>query len=407
MKRIILLVVLIAIVAIPQASAKKKNPVIRTSKESITFVVDEELEAPTALLPTTDSEKLNEFLVNKFSVKGAKVYGSSFDNTPLVSCFSDDQIPWNVGHAFIKMVCAAYADHRPLSFSPDDIWLLISQGIAEHIKSHAEELREKLVNHEGKILLSVTSDAPLLGQDDSDVLPDKSKPVDWSSIFSQFETLLKENTKGEIVSTMTANFSTTTPTTRIVSQITVMKVLEHYFTYEVNRMACGIPYITLKGTAEDWQKILDKTRCLEQYELGWWSEELIPVLEQFVKTAQGKPDQQFWRCMVTQIPIDEIIRPHCGGGGTEFDGWISKFFPYTNKGERTNFIIRAADISELPSEAVSVDFIYRVEDAFGNTVATTPMKFVAGFMGGAEQDEKTFELTPHIGWQVSKATKTE
>lgn len=72
MKRIILLVVLIAIVAIPQASAKKKNPVIRTSKESITFVVDEELEAPTALLPTTDSEKLNEFLVNKFSVKGRK-----------------------------------------------------------------------------------------------------------------------------------------------------------------------------------------------------------------------------------------------------------------------------------------------------------------------------------------------
>jgi hypothetical protein len=38
-----------------------------------------------------------------------------------------------------------------------------------------------------------------------------------------------------------------------------MEAMKSYFDYIAIRISCGIPEITLKGTTEDWRKILDKT----------------------------------------------------------------------------------------------------------------------------------------------------
>lgn len=51
----------------------------------------------------------------------------------------------------------AYADHRPFVLSPDMIWLLISQGFAQHVNANHESLRKYFVDFSGKQSLVVQS----------------------------------------------------------------------------------------------------------------------------------------------------------------------------------------------------------------------------------------------------------
>ena len=58
-------------------------------------------------------------------------------------------------HPFVGAVHQAYADHRPLVLSPDMFWLLICQGVAQHVNVHADGLRSKFVQHARKQLFSI------------------------------------------------------------------------------------------------------------------------------------------------------------------------------------------------------------------------------------------------------------
>ena len=61
-------------------------------------------------------------------------------------------------HPVVAAVHRAFMDHRPLCLSPDTIWLMIIQGVANHINAHAEELRPRIVSHQGKVTIQVRRD---------------------------------------------------------------------------------------------------------------------------------------------------------------------------------------------------------------------------------------------------------
>ena len=44
----------------------------------------------------------------------------------------------------------AYRNHRPITISPDIIWLLIAQAFSNHVNANAESLRRKFVNFSGQ-----------------------------------------------------------------------------------------------------------------------------------------------------------------------------------------------------------------------------------------------------------------
>jgi hypothetical protein len=64
-------------------------------------------------------------------------------------------------HPLLSAVGRAFAEHRPLVLSPDVVWLTIMQGLAQHVRLHAEELRPRLVRHSGRKRLTVTLDGPM------------------------------------------------------------------------------------------------------------------------------------------------------------------------------------------------------------------------------------------------------
>ena len=393
MRRIYLLTIVI-LVALCQLSAQKNSDyIIRQSEGSISFVIDEDLPAPDGAFFALESQFATNMLL------GEQGWGGNGSSDKIVaSSVTDDRLAWFGSNTMFNLMITAYADHRPLVISPDDIWLLISQGLARHINKNAEELRDRLVNHDDKIVLQVESKQALLG--DKDVLMDGEAvdgKVDWTLIFDGFVNTMRQNTKGDIVDRMCADFTTTTIDSRIASQITLMNALQPFFDYEVIRVVCGIPYITIKGTPEDWQKILDRTRLLAEYDLKWWTDKLCPVLEKFVSAAEGKPDRQFWRCMVKEIAPD-MIR----GGGcsfdvpTQFDGWFLNLFPFDKKGRTPESVTKG---HKMLSDLLFVDFNYKVVDESNNVVKETPMQFFSGFVG-AVVNEETYEMTPRIGWIV-------
>lgn len=382
MKKLFLLV---AVSLLYAGTCKAQNAKILDCHEgSITFEVDEDLPTPTPNkyeIPTV-KKQLPGILSNEgTNIKKQEVVATSFSDTKLIYTSKD---------VFYKSIIDAFANHRPITLTPDMIWLLISQGFSSYVNDHPDEMREKLVSHKGKMDLIAVSRTDLL-----------SGNADWEKIVGDLANEVNKNTKGKIAQTVTADFSTTGPTERIASQVTLLDVVKKYFEYKVIHISCGIPAITLKGTPEDWHKVLDKTNALSSYGIGEWVSELKPLLKEFVATAKGNPDASFWKNMV-MIERPDQLRSKGGCGRkqtpTYINGWILKFFPY-DKGFRPYTQRTITD--NMPSELVKVPFIYSKINPVDRSKIDTPMELWAGFVGYS-MNENTFETTPQIGWIVVK-----
>ena len=363
-----------------------------SAQNGVTFVVDENL-AP------IDEDALD---MEDSQLRGSSaLYGIFRDEGVLepiwiAKSFSDDErfYTFKGKDVFFQTIVRAYAEHRPLVLSPDMVWLLISQGFARYVNAHSDELRDQIVSHTEKMDLVVETTKNLLYED-----------ADWKKLIAGFAAQINEYTKGDIGKTITADFTTTGVTERIVSQVTLMETVKTYFDYVVHYMGCGIPSITLMGTPQDWQKVLEKTEQLEKYGMGDWFKSLKPILTEFIKASEGKPNQAFWQNMVKKEHPDKLVgNKVCDfRKPTVLDGWMLKLFP----DENGLTLDQVPHIHEMPSERVYVDFRYQVIDiANGNVIVDTPMELIAGYIG-TEVDTLTHALTPKMGWMVRQIESNE
>lgn len=350
------------------------------AQTGVSFEVDKDLPAPKTKLQKYNDKEIAKQIVNISGVpqKLHRVKKTSFEGERL--CYLGDD-------NFFKCMVQAYADHRPLVLSPDMVWLIISQGFSRYVNAHTEEMRDLLVFHEGKMELVTISNNNIL-------LP----TGDWKLLLNDFSACIAKNTKGELADLMTANFSTTGITERIASQVSLMDVVKKYFIYTRISASCGIPSITLKGSPEDWQKVLDKVRCLKKYHLEKWVSDLEDILKEFVKASKGNHNTSFWQSIVKKRHIDQIKAGNwCLTDPkkiTYLDGWFLKFFPNA-LGETPDSVVWNHD---MPQEMVRVSFRQVLTDPdSGMPLDTIPMQLWAGFVG-VEEDAKTHALSPKIGW---------
>merc|ERR1719321_2559782 len=263
-------------------------------------------------------------LVNAWRKMGGSIEAMSPSPPGTVAVFTKQNL-------FAKAVHAAFFDHHPLVLSPDIVWLTIAQGLANHVDQNAERLRHEFVSHEGKKELVVERPDFVKGSPEND----------WENVFPEFSALIAANCVPGTTEIIENDFSTTGPVEKIVSHITLMDAVQHYFTYTM-ACGCGFPSITLTGTPNDWEKIREKAGCLSKYDLDWWLEALLPALDQFVAAAHGEPDLDFWRslCMIntgTSFPVYEPLT-----------GWVQVFFPYLidPRPSRSSFADGDYDVAE-------------------------------------------------------------
>lgn len=316
-------------------------------------------------------------IINNYHTFPAKSYANSFDEDKFI--VTGPKTPFF--NSFVK----AFAEHRSLTLSPDMVWLSISQAFAKYVEQNADTLRNQLVYHQGrkKIVVVLSKETDLLEKD-----------AKWDKVLDIFADSIASLTKGDIAQVIQADFSTTGKTEMIASQITLMSSMKKYFDFWGIRVSCGIPSVTLEGTTEDWQKVLEKTRALEKYGLSWWTSELEPILQEFVNASAGKTNAKFWQHMVMKKSPKELEYGGCGGGKlTMLDGWFLKFFPYTIEGERTP--AKVAVNADMPPEMLKVPFTF--QDDVRKKIFN--LELWAGFVG-IEENRETHALRPKIGWVI-------
>ena len=344
------------------------------AQNGITFKV-EELSKPEALL----QQKNSQMVVNQLISETSRISIPDIEKEDLLLANSEipDSLVFFDTHPFFNGMHEAFIHHRPFVLSPDMIWLLICQGFSQHVNANAEELRDQIVDFDGKMTLVAAGNE------------ENIKQINWENAIPQFTQQIKENTKGDIAETIMADFSTTTPTELIATEVTLMETVKNYFEYIYIMSGCGIPEITLLGTHDDWQKVYDKAVSLRQYQLKWWIDELKPILKQFVKASKGNIDTDFWKAMFRTHTSKDYGSPEL------IDGWIVKFFPYDKDGQRLNLktIPVNAINSTLPDELATAEVLV-INHTTGEE---TDVELCAGFIG-LEQNRSNFALTPKIGW---------
>lgn len=288
-------------------------------------------------------------------------------------------------NGFVMAMHVAYTRHRPLTISPDAVWLCIAQGLARHIDTHAEQLRGRLVRHTGKLTLE--ADKPELALEPGSL-------THWSAAVEDLAGMVRTHLGGR-ADLFVARFSTTDACSRVASQITLLGAVQAYFEYIVSSL-CGIPRITLAGTVDDWRDLRARVHLLDELGLRWWKQELDPVLAELEDTARGKPSRRFW---------ERAYKLHHASGGEAISGWVNALFPYLGeRGDDRNPWFEVGDrgnelelpkLRSYPSGLASAPFTWKL---LGGDRA---MRLVAGFVGVARHGEG---VAPAIGWAVTPAT---
>ena len=283
---------------------------------------------------------------------------------------------------FFTAIYECYNNHWALRTIPDDWWYTIIRTVAIAIdkNSKQEKVRKFFVSHEGKKRLTV------------DVGPSFCN-VDYIMFFRQMTNLIQSNIKVEnYVNTIRSNFSTSTETHQIVSEITVMSSMQEFFEYCM-RTCCGIPFVEMEGTEEDWMmmksKLDDLKKMLEPIhdsiglpEAWWIKVELI--CDRLVETYRGDGDKKWWSEIFSH-------QQHGFGSGAyvTYDGWFLR--------DLLNISKSVKSFASIPSGLVSVPLI------FNNNGAETKGAIVSGIAGIKIDERGTVPVVSSThGWAIFK-----
>lgn len=310
----------------------------------------------------------------------------------IVTCDAPERQVVNDGdHPLMTAVALAYGEHRPLVLTPDAIWITIAQGLATHIHQNAEALRHDLVRHEGTLKLIVEA-AP-------------TSPA-WPTVIEDFGGLVRAHTP-ELHDLFVCDFSTSGPTERTASLVTLMAAVRDYFDFGI-RPICGIPTITLEGTPQDWEKLRARVERLGSYGMADWVAHLRPLADAFLATASGNIDIDFWR---------SICKLQKAYGAAIINGWITVLFPFlvdrvTHEPTRKNPVL-AHPPEAWRHDPQSVPGLTRPDIPGGLSCAAftwfdlptrteRAMEFLGG-LGGVSQHPETLALRPEASWAVREA----
>lgn len=292
-----------------------------------------------------------------------------------------------IKNGLITTMFRAYSSHLPLVLRPDDIWLAIGAGFSNYVSTHPKELRGQLVTRRN---LVVQLDGALI-----DGVPANQQ---WAEAVRLFDQEIQKRVKGDIQKWLVPEFSTTTETDRTVARMLCMSSVKEYFTY-TGWLSCGLPKVTLTGSLEDWQNLRVRAEHLLTFdgELAQWGQLLLPVLDQFIETYQGKIDADFWQRIVTHKALSSG-----GGGPWKVHGWAMVFAPFNSEGK----------YNLLPAEVVDRTKMYAdvLDDQIPETIVTIPvklklangaekkLKFIGGLTQPRHNDDRSVQT--NVGWAV-------
>jgi len=245
-----------------------------------------------------------------------------------------EEVFYDEDFGFFSAIIACYNNHWILKTSPDDWWNVIARTVAQAIDDNGDKdnVRDFFVDHDGKTDITI-------------IVPHLAT-VDYGWLFDQFSQGIRANIKTPgYVDLMQADFSTTTSNQLISSQVMIMSSMQKYFSYGFGTL-CGIPGVEMKGSKEDWEKLVNKTEELEksleavlkEINIGDWFTKTKNILSKLLDTFNGNPDKVWWSHILSWNQI------YGSGARSWWSGWMIDFLGAG----------RAENVTDFPSGTVSV-----------------------------------------------------
>ena len=241
----------------------------------------------------------------------------------------------------------------------------------------SEKLRSKFVNFEGVKSLSVIKVGSI-----NDIYKYEDQIID------ELTKKISENVGDELVNVLTPNFSTSTKNSVISGKVSIMSSFKKYFRYRGFMAVCGIPYILLEGTLEDWEKILEKLKFLSKYDFS--NKKMEKDIEEIINTKKGKINLDFWRKIIMETKKEEDDWIGCGSEGKDkITGWILDFYNGLSEtlSRDSNFV---EEVLEVPIEITEIK---------GKKKTINGMIYAG--IRDLKQDPETFVVEPIVNYCFS------
>ena len=386
---------------------RELNEYISTVKDIIDMTIKKEKEDIEEEIQKKENIS-KKFKKDQFKTNNASLTFKNIKKIHISSENEEKQI-YNFGHCpMLYGLYICYGCHESISLSPDDFWLMIIQSFSLYVNRNSEKLREKFVNFEGKKSLEIILFETYM----KDLTKEK-----YEKCFDNFNEQISLYTGKELLDILQSNFSTSGNIQKTLSKISIMTALQNYFQYTICCIGCGFPSITLTGTTEDYEKILDKIKFLENFELKWWYDLLKPIILKLIETkkclAENKKDnidKEFWKQMIKKETKEKKVQ--LGSEFTKYktdfiSGWIVNFFPFGKQGNRRDHINKYGERNKL-------EFLIETNcKEIAGEMQCVPLKIVElinettyncflynGFLGFERDDKK--RMKPVIGWFLAE-----
>jgi len=324
---------------------------------------------PKPFKPTTSITNTEQFFrqsaAGEFTQDNTVVLMSSLDNAKLTGTYGLQPS----SDSFTRGAIQAWGEHHHFVIRPEEVWFTILTQMNFYMNSHAEEIRDLFVDHEGQEVIYI-------------------EDFTWKLVLIRFQEEIQARVKTEwLQDWIMPNFTTTTEEDEMTANILMMGLTKAYFKFE-GGIICGLPSVTLLGEKSDWQDLLAKLDRLPDFgvEPTEYKARLKPILARFVESFDKPTDRRvlgFWRNMV--IAEETHV---CGGPPFYLSGWITGFWYWDANGKpfgRNDMGLDnldgvkypRVDIRNLPVGYAKVPFIMR---DFNNTDRYEAM-ILAGTLG--------------------------
>jgi Domain of unknown function (DUF4419) len=242
----------------------------------------------------------------------------------------------------------------------------------------------------------------------------------------------------EYARAMQSDFSTSTPTHRVASQINLMASMQEFFTYEMAMYGCGIKAVELLGTQQDWDQLVIKLRQVKKelepilnrlgdVDSSWW-DHVEYVFQKLAETYSSQQQQhQQTQSTMTTTTTNTASKEICdfwadifmisnawkyGPSGQrmrcevkQYNGWFVKFLLGRDKVLEEDFFDKENEelMKGLNSVPMTVSMTYQQPPMSADST------LIAGLMGyTVEPPKKTFNgvpsVQPHHMWAMKLPT---
>lgn len=301
------------------------------------------------------------------------------ENLPKPTKWSEEKISSFEKHKVVLGYLNAFFDHCPIKLSPNVIWQLILIKFIKYVNENSRMLRYMFVNFAGKKEIKV-------------IMIDSLKDVKeyQNDLIEEFCSKISENVGNELANILTPNFSTSTKESIIAGKISIMSTFKDYFHYELNRKVCGIPYILLEGTLEDWKKILEKIKYLSKYRFD--TKIMENDIIEIINAKEGKINYDFWRKIIMETKKTVRENYQCKYlQDVERDfitGWILDFYDEDDE-------IQKNELQKLNEEVIELDI--EIKEKKSRKMGTATLN--AGILD-LKQDPNTYIVEPIVNYDI-------